>query len=62
MTVLKMHVPLLLPLQMVVACRVLAEEPGDDKAVVTNIVFMGMGGEDSPDTCRPGELGCKHNS
>lgn len=33
--------------QMVVACRVLAAEPGDDKdkATVTNVVFMGMGGE-----------------
>jgi len=30
---------------MVVACRVLAAEPGDDKAAVTNVVFMGMGGE-----------------
>jgi hypothetical protein len=34
---------LLLLLQMVVACRVLASEPGDDKASVTNVVFMGMG-------------------
>lgn len=31
--------------QMVVACRVLAAEPGEDKAAVTNVVFMGMGGE-----------------
>lgn len=30
---------------MVVACRVLAAEPGEDKASVTNVVFMGMGGE-----------------
>lgn len=31
--------------QMVVACRVLAAEPGEDKAAVTNVVFMGMGGK-----------------
>jgi hypothetical protein len=33
--------------QMVVACRVLAAEPGEDKASVTNVVFMGMGGTDT---------------
>lgn len=36
---------------MVVACRVLAAEPGEDKATVMNVVFMGMGGRWSAGSC-----------